>query len=134
MHGKKHLHTQLSLSLSSQPNPHPETKGKKKSRKEALSGQIFGVRTGKHPELCFPSSYLIFSFVRRESDHVVEYPDNCLILYVSLMVIDDLELGVLIGKRRRRRKVKNTHISREAEMGCLRSRKPKFYEYKGSPF
>lgn len=80
----------------------------------------------------FPSSYVDFSFVWRESDHVVAYPDNSLILYVSLMVIDDLGLGVLIG--RRRRKVKKTHISREALMGCFRSRKPKFYEYKGSPF
>jgi hypothetical protein len=48
------------------------------------------------------------------------------------MVIDDLGLGVLIG--RRRRKLKKTHISREALMGCLRSRKRKFYEFKGSPF
>lgn len=107
----KSICTPNSLSLSSQPNPHPETKGKK-SRKEALSGQIFRFRTGKRPQLCFPSSYLIFSFVRRESDHVVAYPDNCLILYVSLMVIDDLGLGVLIGRRRRRKVKKNPYFKR----------------------
>jgi hypothetical protein len=73
------------FSLASKPHPHPKTKAKK-ARKEAAVARFSGSELVSTLNLffSFPSSYVVFSFVWRESDHVVAYPDNCLILYVRV--------------------------------------------------